>query len=136
MLQYDILYGEQYVYDGEPPITEGHMVMGVRDVTLTDIVPHLEEGYSLYGENFTAYTRVYVNGEEQEKDFLNNTRIDLPSTELKDGDVIYTCQYGSSDTLFRKSNEYIYQNGTLTVMEGTGTDKTKSWVEQTGEEEE
>ena len=110
--------------------------MGVRDVTLTDIVPHLEEGYSLYGENFTAYTRVYVNGEEQEKDFLNNTRIDLPSTELKDGDVIYTCQYGSSDTLFRKSNEYIYQNGTLTVMEGTGTDKTKSWVEQTGEEEE
>ena len=136
VLQYDILYGEQYVYDGEPPITEGHMVMGVRDVTLTDIVPHLEEGYSLYGENFTAYTRVYVNGEEQEKDFLNNTRIDLPSTELKDGDVIYTCQYGSSDTLFRKSNEYIYQNGTLTVMEGTGTDKTKSWVEQTGEEEE
>lgn len=136
VLQYDILYGEQYVYDGEPPITEGHMVMGVRDVTLTDLVPHLEEGYSLYGENFTAYTRVYVNGEEQEKDFLNNTRIDLPSTELKDGDVIYTCQYGSSDTLFRKSNEYIYQNGTLTVMEGTGTDKTKSWVEQTGEEEE
>ena len=27
LLQYDILYGEQYVYDGNPPITEGHMRM-------------------------------------------------------------------------------------------------------------
>ena len=135
LLQYDILYGDQYVYDGNPPITEGHMVMGVRDVSLTDIVPHLDGGYSLYGENFTAYTRVYVNGEEQEKKFLNNTRIDLPSTELKEGDVIYTCQYGSSDTLFRKADDYIYQDGKLTEAEGTGTDKTRSWVEQTGEEE-
>src|SRR5699024_8936148 len=59
LLQYDILYGDQYVYDGNPPITEGHMVMGVRDVSLTDIVPHLDGGYTLYGENFTAYTRVY-----------------------------------------------------------------------------
>lgn len=135
LLQYDILYGDQYVYDGNPPITEGHMVMGVRDVSLTDIVPHLDGGYTLYGENFTAYTRVYVNGEEQEKKFLNNTRIDLPSTELKEGDVVHTCQYGSSDTLFRKSNEYIYMDGRLIEAEGTGTDKTRSWVEQTGEEE-
>ncbi len=135
LLQYDILYGDQYVYDGNPPITEGHMVMGVRDVSLTDIVPHLDGGYSLYGENFTAYTRVYVNGEEQEKKFLNNTRIDLPSTELKEGDVIYTCQYGSSDTLFRKADDYIYQDGKLTEVKDTGTDKTRSWVEQTGEEE-
>ena len=135
LLQYDILYGDQYVYDGNPPITEGHMVMGVRDVSLTDIVPHLDGGYTLYGENFTAYTRVYVNGEEQEKKFLNNTRIDLPSTELKEGDVVHTCQYGSSDTLFRKSNEYIYLDGRLAEAEDTGTDKTRSWVEQTGEEE-
>ena len=135
LLQYDILYGDQYVYGGNPPITEGHMVMGVRDVSLTDIVPHLDGGYSLYGENFTAYTRVYVNGEEQEKKFLNNTRIDLPSTELKEGDVIYTCQYGSSDTLFRKADDYIYQDGKLTEVKDTGTDKTRSWVEQTGEEE-
>ena len=30
LLQYDILYGKQYVYDGKPPITEGHMVMGIK----------------------------------------------------------------------------------------------------------
>lgn len=41
--------------------------MGVRDVSLTDIVPHLDGGYSLYGENFTAYTRVYVNGRSKRR---------------------------------------------------------------------
>lgn len=31
LLQYDLLYGEQYVYNGNPVITEGHMTMGIRD---------------------------------------------------------------------------------------------------------
>ena len=135
LLQYDILYGEQYVYDGDLPITEGHMVMGIRDVTLESIIPHLEEGFSLYGQNFTKSSRVYVNGERQKTTFLNNTRIDLPETELENEDVIVVCQYGSSDTLFRKADEYIYRDGGLIVQEGTATDKTKSWMEQLDEEE-
>lgn len=100
LLQYDILYGKQYVYNGKAPITEGHMVMGIRNVSLSSIVPQLNSGYSLYGENFTKYSRVYVNGEKQKSSFLNNTRINLSETELKDGDVIQVGQVGSSDTIF------------------------------------
>lgn len=135
LLQYDILYGEQYVYDDNPPITEGHMVMGVRDVTLTNIVPHLNKGYSLYGENFTKSSKVYVNGEKQSSSFLNNTRIDLSEVELSDGDKIEVRQMGSSNTTFRRSDTYIYQDGQLVCQEGTATDKTRSWMEQTDEEE-
>lgn len=130
LLQYDILYGKQYVYNGKAPITEGHMVMGIRDVSLSSIVPQLNSGYSLYGENFTKYSRVYVNGEKQKSSFLNNTRINLSETELKDGDVIQVGQVGSSDTIFRMSDKYTYQNGQLVKQEGTATDKSKSWVDQ------
>ena len=130
LLQYDILYGKQYVYNNHPPITEGHMVMGIRDVSLSSIVPQLSSGYSLYGENFTKYSRVYVNGEKQKSSFLNNTRINLSETELQDGDVIQVGQVGSSDTIFRMSDKYIYQNGQLVKQEGTATDKDKSWVDQ------
>ena len=70
LLQYDILYGKQYVYDGKLPITEGHMVMGIKDVSLKNVVPHLDGGYSLYGENFTKSSKVYVNGEKQKSSFL------------------------------------------------------------------
>ena len=134
LLQYDILYGDQYVYDGKLPITEGHMVMGIRDVTLQNVIPHLGEGYSLYGENFTKSSKVYVNGEKQKSTFLNNTRIDLPETELYEGDVIAVKQMGSSNTTFRKSDEYLYQDKELVMQEGTATDKTRSWTEQTDEE--
>lgn len=135
LLQYDILYGKQHVYDGKLPITEGHMMMGVKDVTLTNVVGHLDNGCSLYGENFTKQSKVDVNGERQEGKFLNNTRIDLPETELKDGDIITVKQMGSSNTLFRKSNDYLYQGGQLTVMEGTGTDTSVSWTKQEDGEE-
>lgn len=130
LLQYDILYGKQYVYNRKAPITEGHMVMGIRNVSLSSIVPQLNSGYSLYGENFTKYSRVYVNGEKQKSSFLNNTRINLSETELKDGDVIQVGQVGSSDTIFRMSDKYTYQNGQLVKQEGTATDKSKSWVDQ------
>lgn len=131
LLQYDILYGKQYIYgDGKMPVKEPHMVMGVRDVTLSDVIEHLNQGCSLYGENFTKSSRVFVNGERQKSTFLNNTRIDLPETNLKEGDVVSVIQMGSSNTVFRASNEYILREGILEVQEGTGTDITKSWQEQ------
>lgn len=135
LLQYDILYGKQYVYGGKLPIAEGHMVMGIKDVSMKNVVPHLDGGYSLYGENFTKSSKVYVNGEKQKSSFLNNTRIDLSETELINGDVIVVSQVGSSNTIFRSSDEYIYQDGQLICQEGTATDKTKSWVEQTDGDE-
>lgn len=135
LLQYDILYGKHYVYDGKEPITKGHMMMGVKDVTLSNIVAHLDKGYSLYGTNFTKQSKVYINDEKQKTSFLNNTRIDLTEAELQEGDVITVSQVGSSNTIFRTSNQYLYQNGQLNVVEGTGTDPTRSWVEQTNGEE-
>ncbi len=44
---------------------------------------------------------------------MNNTRIDISETELINGDVIVVSQVGSSNTIFRSSDEYIYQDGQL-----------------------
>lgn len=131
LLQYDILYGNRFVYeDGKLPVKEPHMVMGVKDTALTDVIEKLDQGCSLYGENFTKQSKIFINGTKQESTFLNNTRIDLPEVKLQEGDVVYVVQMGSSNTTFRKSNEYIYKNGELIVQEGTGTDTTKSWQQQ------
>ena len=112
------------------------MQMGVKDVTLSEIVPHLETGYSLYGENFTKSSKVYVNGEKQKSTFLNNTRIELPDTsDLQYGDTITVSQVGSSNTVFRTSNEYVYQNGQLIEKPDTGSGiEGKSWLETTKEQ--
>jgi len=117
LLQYDILYGRQYVYEGNPPINQGHMEMGIKDVQISKIVSNLDESHSLYGENFTKWSRVYINGEKQTTTFLNNTRIELKSSSLKDGDVLTVSQVGSSNTIFRTTKELTYQDGELKTAE-------------------
>lgn len=137
LLQYDILYGDQYVYDGEVPITESHMQMGLVDVKITDLVSKLNSGYSLYGENFTKNSKVYVNGEKQKSSFLNNTRIELPETVLNEGDVVVVSQVGSKNTIFRSSCEYHFIEGELVEIPDTGTGIFGvSWLETTGQKEE
>ena len=43
LLQYDIMYGEQYVYkESGAPVAEGHMVVGERDAEVTDAVAQRE----------------------------------------------------------------------------------------------
>ncbi len=115
LLQYDMLYGERYIYGGKEyeTIRENEFQMGVLDVTLSNISQNLDGSYSLYGENMTAYSRVYVNGEKQEAKFLNNTRIELTGVELLEGDTIVVSQVGSSNRIFRSSEEYAYQRGKL-----------------------
>lgn len=117
LLQYDIMYGEQYVYEESgAPITEGHMVMGVKDAHITDLVAQSDGTYSVYGDNFTKQSKVYINGEKQTTKFLNNTRLDLQESELNDGDTVMVAQVGSSNTIFRTSKTYEYREGTLTEL--------------------
>ena len=90
--------------------------MGVKDTAIMSIVEQLDDTCSIYGENFTKQSKVYINGEKQSGTFLNNTRIDLKEVELKDGDVIMVAQVGSSNTIFRTSKEYEYRDGKLTEL--------------------
>ncbi len=117
LLQYDVMYGSQYVYaESGEPITEGHMVMGVKDAEITEVVAQTDGSYSVYGDNFTKQSKVYINGEKQTTKFLNNTRLDLKESELHEGDTVMVAQVGSSNTIFRESKTYEYKDGKLTEV--------------------
>lgn len=115
MLQYDMLYGKYYVYGGkENALTvDGTFQMGIKDVTVTSIVLQEDGKYMLYGENMTANSKVYINGEKQKSKFYNDVRIELTSSKLEEGDILVVSQVGSSNTIFRSSIEYVYSQGQL-----------------------
>lgn len=113
LLQYDMLYGKQYVYNGTPVITEGHMEMGIRDAEILYLSESLEGEYTIVGENFTKWSYVYINGEKQSRKFVNENTIKLRKSTLKDWDVVTISQVGSSNTIFRTSEEYVYLDGRL-----------------------
>lgn len=117
LLQYDMLYGKGYIYGGKSYKTnrDGDFQMGILDATLSGMQANLDGTYSFYGENMTANSKIYVNGEKQSTQFLNNTRIELKGCDLEEGDIIVVSQVGSSSRVFRSSVEYAYSQGSLVL---------------------
>ncbi len=118
MLQYDQLYGEYYIYGGEKyeMNREQDFQMGVLGVEVTGVAQNADGSYSLYGENFTEYSVVYIDNVKQETTFLNNTRMELKDTTLKEGDVLKISQIGETGRLFRTTEEYIYQDNQFVLL--------------------
>ena len=118
LLQYDMMYGDQYLYEKYgSPVIEPHMVMGVKDAEISQFVVQADgTTYTVYGENFTKQSKVYINGEKQVTTFLNNTRLDLKDSQIQNGDTVMVAQVGSGNTIFRESKTYTYNDEVLTEM--------------------
>lgn len=117
ILQYDMLYGNCYVYGGKKnaPTVDGTFQMGILDVSLSGMEQSGEESYNFYGENMTANSKVYVNGNKQKTKFYNDAHIELKGVKLEEGDIIVVSQVGSSSRVFRSSVEYAYSQGQLVL---------------------
>ena len=112
-LQYDILYGERYCYDGDInkyPATD--IIMGIDEVVISEMVPHTdEEGnewIAIKGESFTQWSRVYVNGDKISTTYVSGNELWVDADKIKDGDKVVVNQNGSKSTIFRSSNEFTY----------------------------
>ncbi|MCR5416123.1 MAG: LTA synthase family protein [Pseudobutyrivibrio sp.] len=105
MLQYDIMYGDRYTYEDGTAYQASDLTMGVKDVTI-DSAYFFNGQLHIYGDNFTKWSKVYVNGEKVSTGYESGQVLVINDTSVKNGDTIKVCQLGSSDTIFRESNEY------------------------------
>ena len=117
LLQYDMLYGERYVYGGieNAPTVDGTFRMGIKDVTLTGMEFNPDGNYAFYGQNMTPDSKIFINGTKQKTVFINDTRIELEEYELKEGDEIVINQVSAANRtrIFYSSQIYKYSQGTL-----------------------
>ena len=97
-LQYDILYGKRYVYGGENPFSATKIQLGTNPAVFESIVPAGMNSYYVYGENFTASSRLEVNNELKETTYLNPGLLFVQNVELSDGDEIAVATQSNSST--------------------------------------
>ena len=75
-LEYDLLYGETYIYDGEVPFTASNLQMGTNPLKIADV--YQKDGqYIVRGDNFTPYCRVYFDGKELESQWIDEHHLKL-----------------------------------------------------------
>ncbi len=107
-LQYDLLYGERYAYEDDEIVIASDLEMGCKDIII-DSVAKIGNGFYVYGENFTAWTKVYINGERCATKFIdtNCLAISLNKYTVTDGDIINANVVGTG-TILRASDDYVY----------------------------
>lgn len=75
-LEYDMLYGNKYVYGGISPFMPTDMKMGVRPIKVNEVVEIMGKLY-LKGENFTEYSKVSLDGNILKTIYLSPTVLGL-----------------------------------------------------------
>ena len=75
-LEYDLLYGENYIYDGEVPFTASNLQMGTNPLKIADVYQKDGE-YIVRGDNFTPYCKVYFDGKELESEWVDEHHLKL-----------------------------------------------------------
>jgi hypothetical protein len=78
-LEYDLLYGQNYVYNGENPFVASDLTMGIDKIRLTDVSED-EDGYIISGKNFTPYCKVYFDGKELDSQWIDAGHIRVTGT--------------------------------------------------------
>ena len=106
-LQYDMLYGNQYVYEGENRFLQTDMRFGVKDVQITSALVSSEDKTVLYGSHFTQCSHVFVNGEEVDANMIGGSAISFDAG-LKDGDEVVVKQLTAKRKVLQESEPYIY----------------------------
>lgn len=107
MLQYDLLYGKRYAYQGVNLYPSSDLVMGIKDITVNQAYSFNGKVH-IYGSNFTKWCKVYVNGEQVDTNYISGECLTINDSDIKDQDTIVVSQVGSNSTVFRSSNKFTY----------------------------
>lgn len=94
-LEYDMLYGDQIVYDGKNPYVKTDMEFGLYPITVSNVFKDdtQENTYIIRGENFTTYSRIYVNGNQEETHYIDSNTLQLTyEGNLESTDIINVWQ--------------------------------------------
>ena len=107
-LQYDVLYGKKYSYDGGSPFQRTKMRMGLYDVTLDSMeeISTVDHTYRIKGTNFTPSSQVKLNGEWYDTVYVNPTTLMISGTEINDFDRVSVVQRSNSSTRKALSKSY------------------------------
>ncbi|MFG6328383.1 MAG: sulfatase-like hydrolase/transferase, partial [Lachnospiraceae bacterium] len=82
MLAYDLLYGENYAYNGINPFNNSKLKMGIDEISVTDVeeIPGMaddEKVYLVTGTGFTPYAQVYFDGSIMDTEWVDSSHLKI-----------------------------------------------------------
>lgn len=111
MLEYDILYGKQDVFDGEMPYEATQLQMGVKPILITDVLEQAKGIYVL-GWNFTTSSVICVNGKACETNCVSQNLLYTTDYTLKEEEEneITVSQVSSDNVILGTTDAFIFES--------------------------
>lgn len=106
LLQYDMLYGEQYIYDGVNPFIETDLRMGIKEINVQSISNNNGELY-VYGSNFTESSKVSINDKIMDTIYVNESTLRIVDSTINNLDSLKVNQM-KGHTILSSTDEFIY----------------------------
>ena len=103
ILEYDIVYGEQYVYGGKTLEREAEMVFGITPVTIENCYTQGENTF-VTGQGFTPSSTVYVNDSKRKTILVNSELLIAPDLELDAEDSVKVCQVAADGSVLSETD--------------------------------
>lgn len=97
ILEYDMLYGEHYVYGGAQHIYDNALQMGIDPIRIQNIYVKFGNLF-IEGENFTYASHVYIDDDEEKAVFVSPSLLIVPDCEPEDGNILYVAQISEENT--------------------------------------
>lgn len=108
-LMYDMLYGDREIFGGVNPYKPTVIQMGIHPIKITN-ADVIAGSLYVHGENFTEYSKVALNGKEQEETvFLNRNTLMVPDLVPEDMDRISVMQLTEISEYLSETDEIIYE---------------------------
>ena len=137
LLQYDMLYGEKYIYGGINPFIASDLKMGTYDISITDVyeetttteevetlanietsedpetieeIDELEGKNNLVvkGDNFNKFSKIYINGKYTKTIFIDSNTLMVNDITLEPNSSIVVTQRTTGGGKLSSTNEFIY----------------------------
>jgi len=91
LLEYDMVCGEQIAYGGENPHLPTELQMGVTEINISCVRKGPENAF-IFGEGFTKWSKVLVNGRMVETLFIDSNTLIVAAEEIDTGDSLVVAQ--------------------------------------------
>ena len=110
-LEYDILYGDMTVYDGVNPFAPTEIQMGTYPISIKKVYVKKDDEVAkvvIEGENFTTYSKVLVNGEKYDTEFIDKEHLMIDYEDIESLDSFVVAQIADDGVTLSETKECLY----------------------------
>ena len=103
ILEYDIVYGEQYVYGGKTLEREADMVFGITPIQIENSYIQGNNTF-VTGKGFTSASTVYVGDSKRRTILVNSELLIVPDLEISPEDSVKVCQIAADGSILSETD--------------------------------